>query len=59
MRRPPKKGEQRLVAAGAFVTSSSCDYCFGRMGVIRGRARCRRHINVRGGWVNREFEIYS
>lgn len=50
----------QLTAAGAFVTSSSCDYCFGRMGVMRGgqRAVSTGTLNVRGRMGSPESEIF-
>jgi 3-isopropylmalate/(R)-2-methylmalate dehydratase large subunit len=49
-----------LVAAGAFVTSSSCDYCFGRLGVMSAgqRAVSTGTLNVRGRMGSRDSEIY-
>jgi len=49
-----------LVAAGAFVTSSSCDYCFGRLGVMTAgqRAVSTGTLNVRGRMGSRDSEIY-
>ncbi|MGX0902465.1 3-isopropylmalate/(R)-2-methylmalate dehydratase large subunit [Roseovarius sp. MBR-79] len=49
-----------LVAAGAFVTSSSCDYCFGRMGVMSAgqRAVSTGTLNVRGRMGSRDSEIF-
>lgn len=49
-----------LVAAGAFVTSSSCDYCFGRLGVMNdGQAAVSTGtLNVRGRMGNRNSDIY-
>jgi len=49
-----------LVAAGAFVTSSSCDYCFGRLGVMREgqRAVSTGTLNVRGRMGSRDSEIF-
>ncbi|MCC6007420.1 MAG: hypothetical protein JJU40_07065, partial [Rhodobacteraceae bacterium] len=49
-----------LIAAGAFVTSSSCDYCFGRMGVMSAgqRAVSTGTLNVRGRMGSTESEIF-
>lgn len=49
-----------LTAAGAFVTSSSCDYCFGRMGVMRDgqRAVSTGTLNVRGRMGSTQSEIF-
>lgn len=49
-----------LIAAGAYVTSSSCDYCFGRMGVMRDgqRAVSTGTLNVRGRMGSRDSEIF-
>jgi 3-isopropylmalate/(R)-2-methylmalate dehydratase large subunit len=49
-----------LVAAGAFVTSSSCDYCFGRMGVMSEgqKAVSTGTLNVRGRMGSPDSEIY-
>lgn len=49
-----------LVAAGAFVTSPSCDYCFGRMGVMPSgqRAVSTGTLNVRGRMGSRDSEIF-
>jgi 3-isopropylmalate/(R)-2-methylmalate dehydratase large subunit len=49
-----------LIAAGAYVTSSSCDYCFGRMGVMReGQAAVSTGtLNVRGRMGSPDSEIY-
>lgn len=50
----------RLIAAGAFVSSSSCDYCFGRMGVMRAgqRAVSTGTLNVRGRMGSPDSDIY-
>ncbi len=50
----------RLIAAGAFVSSSSCDYCFGRMGVMRTgqRAVSTGTLNVRGRMGSPDSEIF-
>ncbi|MCE8005566.1 aconitase family protein [Aestuariivita sp.] len=50
----------RLIAAGAFISSSSCDYCFGRMGVMRDgqRAVSTGTLNVRGRMGSPDSEIY-
>ena len=49
-----------LIAAGAFVTSSSCDYCFGRMGVMSDgqRAVSTGTLNVQGRMGSPDSEIY-
>lgn len=49
-----------LIAAGAFVTSSSCDYCFGRLGVMTAgqRAVSTGTLNVRGRMGSPDSEIY-
>lgn len=50
----------RLIAAGAFISSSSCDYCFGRMGVMRDgqRAVSTGTLNVRGRMGSPDSEIF-
>ena len=50
----------RLIAAGAFVSSSSCDYCFGRMGVMRAgqRAVSTGTLNVRGRMGSPDSDIF-
>ena len=50
----------RLINAGAFISSSSCDYCFGRMGVMRAgqRAVSTGTLNVRGRMGSPDSEIY-
>ena len=49
-----------LIASGAFVTSSSCDYCFGRMGVMSAgqRAVSTGTLNVRGRMGSPDSEIF-
>ena len=49
-----------LIAAGAYVTSSSCDYCFGRAGVMTAgqRAVSTGTLNVRGRMGSPDSEIY-
>ena len=49
-----------LIAAGAFVTSSSCDYCYGRAGVMTAgqRAVSTGTLNVRGRMGSPDSEIY-
>ena len=49
-----------LIAAGAFVTSSSCDYCFGRLGVMTAgqRAVSTGTLNVRGRMGSPDSEIF-
>ncbi len=50
----------RLINAGAFISSSSCDYCFGRMGVMRSgqKAVSTGTLNVRGRMGSPDSEIY-
>ena len=50
----------RLINAGAFISSSSCDYCFGRIGVMRAgqRAVSTGTLNVRGRMGSPDSEIY-
>ena len=50
----------RLIKAGAFISSSSCDYCFGRMGVMRAgqRAVSTGTLNVRGRMGSPDSDIY-
>lgn len=50
----------RLINAGAFISSSSCDYCFGRMGVMRAgqKAVSTGTLNVRGRMGSPDSEIY-
>jgi len=50
----------RLIQAGAFISSSSCDYCFGRMGAMREgqRAVSTGTLNVRGRMGSPASEIY-
>ena len=49
-----------LIAAGAYVTSSSCDYCYGRAGVMTAgqRAVSTGTLNVRGRMGSPDSEIY-
>ncbi|MEM8811341.1 MAG: aconitase family protein [Pseudomonadota bacterium] len=49
-----------LIAAGAFVTSSSCDYCFGRLGVMSAgqRAVSTGTLNVHGRMGSPDSEIF-
>jgi 3-isopropylmalate/(R)-2-methylmalate dehydratase large subunit len=49
-----------LIAAGAYVTSPSCDYCFGRLGVMTAgqRAVSTGTLNVRGRMGSPDSEIY-
>lgn len=49
-----------LIAAGAFISSPSCDYCFGRMGVMdKGqRAVSTGTLNVRGRMGSPDSEIF-
>ena len=49
-----------LIAAGAFVTSPSCDYCFGRLGVMTAgqRAVSTGTLNVRGRMGSPDSEIF-
>lgn len=50
----------QLINAGAFISSSSCDYCFGRMGVMRAgqRAVSTGTLNVRGRMGSPDSEIF-
>ena len=50
----------RLIAAGAFISSPSCDYCFGRMGVMSEgqRAVSTGTLNVRGRMGSPDSEIF-
>lgn len=49
-----------LAEAGAFVSSPSCDYCFGRMGTMTAgqRAVSTGTLNVRGRMGSPDSEIY-
>jgi 3-isopropylmalate/(R)-2-methylmalate dehydratase large subunit len=49
-----------IVQAGAFIASSSCDYCFGRMGNISAgqRAVSTGTLNVPGRMGSPDAEIY-
>jgi len=49
-----------LIAAGAFVSSPSCDYCFGRIGVMTAgqRAVSTGTLNVKGRMGSTDSEIY-
>ena len=49
-----------LVEAGAFTSSPSCDYCFGRIAVLSGgqRAVSTGTLNVSGRMGNPDSEIY-
>jgi 3-isopropylmalate/(R)-2-methylmalate dehydratase large subunit len=49
-----------IIAAGAFVQSSSCDYCFGRLGVMTAgqRAVSTGTLNVKGRMGSPDSEIY-
>lgn len=49
-----------LVAAGAFVSSPSCDYCFGRIATMtqKQRAVSTGTLNVRGRMGSTDSEIY-
>lgn len=49
-----------LIAAGAFISSPSCDYCFGRMGVMDEgqRAVSTGTLNVRGRMGSPDSEIF-
>lgn len=49
-----------LAEAGAFVSSPSCDYCFGRMGTMspNQRAVSTGTLNVRGRMGSPDSEIY-
>jgi 3-isopropylmalate/(R)-2-methylmalate dehydratase large subunit len=50
----------KLVAAGAFVSSASCDYCFGRIATMtkKQRAVSTGTLNVRGRMGSTDSEIY-
>jgi 3-isopropylmalate/(R)-2-methylmalate dehydratase large subunit len=49
-----------LVAAGAFVSSPSCDYCFGRIGVMSAgqKAVSTGTLNVSGRMGSTDSQIY-
>ncbi|WP_028222926.1 3-isopropylmalate dehydratase large subunit [Paraburkholderia oxyphila] len=49
-----------LVEAGAFVSSSSCDYCYGRIGIMAAgqRAVSTGTLNVPGRMGSTEAEIF-
>jgi len=49
-----------LIAAGAFISSPSCDYCFGRLGVMSAgqRAVSTGTLNVRGRMGSTDSEIF-
>jgi 3-isopropylmalate/(R)-2-methylmalate dehydratase large subunit len=49
-----------LVEAGAFASSPSCDYCFGRIAVLSSgqRAVSTGTLNVAGRMGNPDSEIY-
>jgi 3-isopropylmalate/(R)-2-methylmalate dehydratase large subunit len=49
-----------LVEAGAFVSSSSCDYCFGRIATMAAgqRAVSTGTLNVRGRMGSPDSEIF-
>ena len=49
-----------LIAAGAYVASPSCDYCYGRAGVMTAgqRAVSTGTLNVRGRMGSPDSEIY-
>ena len=49
-----------LITAGAFVSSPSCDYCFGRIGVMTAgqRAVSTGTLNVRGRMGSTDSDIY-
>lgn len=50
----------KLIAAGAFVSSPSCDYCFGRMGVMSDgqKAVSTGTLNVRGRMGSPDSDIF-
>lgn len=50
----------RLIEAGAFVSSPSCDYCYGRIGTMSAgqRAVSTGTLNVRGRMGSTDSEIY-
>jgi 3-isopropylmalate/(R)-2-methylmalate dehydratase large subunit len=49
-----------LVEAGAFISSSSCDYCYGRIGTVTAgqRAVSTGTLNVPGRMGSPDAEIY-
>jgi 3-isopropylmalate/(R)-2-methylmalate dehydratase large subunit len=49
-----------LTEAGAFVASSSCDYCFGRIATMTAKQRAvsTGTLNVRGRMGSPDSEIY-
>ena len=49
-----------LVEAGAFISSSSCDYCFGRIATMTAKQRAvsTGTLNVRGRMGSPDSEIY-
>jgi 3-isopropylmalate/(R)-2-methylmalate dehydratase large subunit len=49
-----------LVEAGAFISSPSCDYCYGRIGTMNAgqRAVSTGTLNVRGRMGSSDSEIY-
>lgn len=49
-----------LIAAGAFISSPSCDYCFGRIGVMTAgqRAVSTGTLNVKGRMGSTDSDIY-
>ena len=50
----------RLINAGAFISSSSYDYCFGRMGAMHEvqKAVSTGSLNVRGRMGSSDSDIY-
>jgi 3-isopropylmalate/(R)-2-methylmalate dehydratase large subunit len=51
---------ESLVAAGAFVSSPSCDYCYGRIATMTAKQRAvsTGTLNVRGRMGSPDSEIY-
>ncbi|MBL8665675.1 MAG: hypothetical protein JNM29_22760 [Candidatus Odyssella sp.] len=51
---------ETLVAAGAFVSSPSCDYCFGRIATMTAKQRAvsTGTLNVKGRMGSPDSEIY-
>jgi 3-isopropylmalate/(R)-2-methylmalate dehydratase large subunit len=51
---------EKLVEAGAFVSSPSCDYCFGRIATMTARQRAvsTGTLNVKGRMGSPDSEIY-
>ena len=51
---------EKLVEAGAFVSSPSCDYCFGRIATMTAKQRAvsTGTLNVKGRMGSPDSEIY-